>query len=223
MEAPDGPTEGLSGDTADPTPPPGAVNIEGSMTPEIVDPWDVERTLAEVEGLDLADAAELADVAAESVEPPSTALDEASSPRFAATSADPSFSPPLAQRAAACASSRAFADTPGAKTPGANRLATSVVRAASAEAIASEAFEAPASLPSGGAIPATFAESAAGTSLKSPGFFAEDSKSPDLEDRLPLTIESSPASADPADPAAPSESPVWPRSRTLLSASSAAC
>jgi hypothetical protein len=180
MEAPDGPTEGLSEDTADPTPPPGAVNSEGSMTPEIVDPWDVERTLVEAEGLDLADAAELADVAAGSVEPPLTAMDEASSPTFAAASADPSFSPPLAQRAAACASSRAFADTPGAKTPGANRLATSVVRASSAEATASEAFEVPTSLPSGGAIPATFAESAADASLKSPGFFAEDSKSPDL-------------------------------------------
>jgi hypothetical protein len=164
------------------------------MTPEIVDPWDVERTLveageldlADAEGLDLADAAELAVVAAESIEPPSTALDEASSPRFAATSADPSFSPPLAQRAAACASSRAFADTPGAKTPGANRLATSVVRASSAEAIALGAIGVPASLSSGGAtpataaIPATFAESAADASLKSPGFFAEDSKSPDL-------------------------------------------
>jgi hypothetical protein len=86
------------------------------MTPEMVDPWDVEKTLAEVAGLDLADAAELADAAACPDKSTSTAMDEAFSPRLAAASADPSLSPPLAQRAAACANSTAFAVAPEANT-----------------------------------------------------------------------------------------------------------
>jgi hypothetical protein len=173
------------------------------MTPEMVDPWEVERTLAGVEGLDLADVAELtdaaevaelADVAAGPDEFPSNAMDEASSPRFAAASEDPSLSPPLAQSAAACANSTAFAVAPEANT-----LATSVVRASSAKAIASGAVGVPATLTNGGAMPAIFTDSAAGVSRESPAFLAADSRSPGLADPLPLTTESSPVSANPAE------------------------
>jgi hypothetical protein len=56
------------------------------MTPEIVDPWDVERTAAEVGTLDLADTGVLSDVAAGSDNSPEAALDIAPGAKTVATS-----------------------------------------------------------------------------------------------------------------------------------------
>jgi len=193
------------------------------MTPEIVDPWDVERTFAKAEAPNLADVAASANATAGPDNSPATVPAEESTPGFVMVAPDPFFSPPLAQRAAACANSTAFATAPKAKP-----VATSVVSAPSVETFASGAVGVAAELVNGAATPATFAESAASAWVTSTEFRDSDSGSPDLTDPVPADdpvpllrgVKSSPVSAAPADV---SDSPFCERSRALLSATSAAC
>jgi len=193
------------------------------MTPEIVDPWGVERTFAKADALNLADVAASANAAAGPGNSPATVAAEESTPGFVMVEPDPFFSPPLAQRAAACANSTAFATAPEAKT-----VAASVVSAPSIETVASGAVGVAAELVNGAAIPATFAESAAIAWVKSTEYRASNSGSPDLTDPVPADdpvpslrgVKSSPVSAAPADV---SDSPLCERSRALLSATSAPC
>jgi hypothetical protein len=190
------------------------------MTPEIVDPWDVERTVAEAGALDLAEAAVLADGAAGPDNSPATAMDDELSPRFVLVAPNPSLGPPLAQSAAACANSTAFAVALKAKS-----LAASVVSASSLDPSAFGAIGVPEGFTNSTATPATFAESTASAPVESLEFFAADSRSPDLADPVPAaeivpfsgSVNSSPDSANAPD------SPVCERSRTLLSATSDAC
>ena len=143
---------------------------------------------------------------------PAPVRDEESTPRFVMDAPEPSLRPPLAQRAAACANSTAFATAPEAMTP-----ATSVVSTPpSSEWFALSAVDVPAAFRNCAAGPAIFAESTASASPDSPKSLLADSRSRDCAGPGPLRTESLPESAEPP------ESLVWVRNLTLFSATSEA-